>query len=460
MASPKCARASRRGLRPAAAALCALVLLLASLSTPAESGSSYDPTTLVYPTFKHDLGIHHVNDFHLRLFTGNRHRFREPKGIVAVKLRERDAPDKTNDDDELTVFGVNSAEHCIIYNTSETSLASYGSRGSGEGEFLHPWGIAADPEGNVYVADAGNDRVVHLRYHRGDLRPMRVLTGARGDTLSFRSPRGVAISSGGDLYVADTGNDRVVVMNRPGEWIRTIGGAGILERPEAIAVMDREERWSHRPEDFLVLIDKRGGRVRKMTLAGEPLDSCSAAELGPAEVYLRGIAIDYYHNIYLTDEQNNQIHKLDDRLRWITSFGREGGGDKEFHSPFGITVWRRFGQCFISERTGAQYYWVGADVLDYHGEPAVFEGTGVIVFRLTERARVDVRILDPKGKEVRTLVEGRVFLHGDVRLRWDGKDDRGDPLPPGRYKVRIGARATYSSSKHFQKEVEFLVTLG
>ena len=42
-------------------------------------------------------------------------------------------------------------------------LLSWGSRGSGQGEFLGPKGVAIDPSsGRVYVADTGNARVQRI----------------------------------------------------------------------------------------------------------------------------------------------------------------------------------------------------------------------------------------------------------------------------------------------------------
>lgn len=35
----------------------------------------------------------------------------------------------------------------------------WGSRGTGDGQFISPWGIAVDSQGNVYVADKGNHRI-------------------------------------------------------------------------------------------------------------------------------------------------------------------------------------------------------------------------------------------------------------------------------------------------------------
>ncbi|MFH1680877.1 MAG: FlgD immunoglobulin-like domain containing protein [Candidatus Eisenbacteria bacterium] len=445
----------RRAASPAR--LIALALLAAAAIGAAFA--AYNPTTLVYPTFRHDLGLHHVNDFHLRLFTGNRHRFRDPRGIAAVKLIERDRPEKTGDDDELTVYGVNAGEHCIIYNSSETTIASHGEKGSGPGRFLDPWGIAANAAGDVYVADTGNDRIVHLRYRAGILHEIKTLSGARGDPVPFRSPRGVALASNGDLSIADTGNNRVVTVDRAGRLVAAFGG-GLLSEPEAIAVLDREERWSCRPDDFLVVVDRMGTRVWKLRPDGNPIAGTTAAELGVPTGRFRGVAIDYHHQIYLTDETNHRVHKLTPELRLLTSFGREGSGDAEFQGPFGITVWRRFGQFLVSERTGAQYYWVGVDILDARADPVVFRPSGKIRFFLTERAQVTVTLRGDGDSPVRTLADERFFPAGERSLRWDGRDDAGETLAPGRYRVRIEARATYSSSKHFQKEVEFPITLG
>jgi uncharacterized protein (TIGR03437 family) len=86
-----------------------------------------------------------------------------------------------------------------------------------------PRGIAVDNWGNLYVADAGNHRV--LRYPRpagqlGRVAPDVVLgqtdfttaASAAVSATSLRAPSGVAVSSEGNLYVADTGNHRVLAF--------------------------------------------------------------------------------------------------------------------------------------------------------------------------------------------------------------------------------------------------------
>jgi tripartite motif-containing protein 71 len=45
------------------------------------------------------------------------------------------------------------------FTSSGAYLAQWGSLGSGPGQFQHPLGVAVDAGGNVYVADAGLDRI-------------------------------------------------------------------------------------------------------------------------------------------------------------------------------------------------------------------------------------------------------------------------------------------------------------
>ena len=51
-------------------------------------------------------------------------------------------------------------DRVLIYDTNGTQLHSFGTRGSGEGEFNRPGGITVDTSGNVYVCDYNNNRIV------------------------------------------------------------------------------------------------------------------------------------------------------------------------------------------------------------------------------------------------------------------------------------------------------------
>ena len=59
------------------------------------------------------------------------------------------------------IYITDTDNHCVlIYDTNGTQLYSFGTKGSGEGEFNRPRGITVDTSGNVYVCDSWNNRIV------------------------------------------------------------------------------------------------------------------------------------------------------------------------------------------------------------------------------------------------------------------------------------------------------------
>lgn len=435
-----------------------LTLLLLCWLTPCGWSQKYDPTTLVYPPFGHDLGYHRGGPFLLKIFIGTSLSFNDPQGICCVKLKALNDPATSKDDDELSVYGVNSGSHEIVYNRGLTSIEIF--RGDEQG-FRRPRGIAANPEGDVWIADTGNDRVVKLKDNGQDLRFVKGVGAFGCDEGEFDRPNQVALDSEGNIYVTDTGNHRVQVFDRDGTFLRSFGAKrcrpDVLNRPEGIAVIDDGEKWYYYKEDFLVVADRGGTRLTKFSLGGRPLASVSVKDIGLTGAYLAYLAIDYYGNVYATDQVNSQIHKFDKDLRLIVSFGRRGTGEKEFMSPRGIGLWRRFGQVVILEKEGVQYYWVGVDA-NFRGcfpERFTQERPGSTVsLYLTEPSTVRMKVYDSEGNLVRELLPQFRQYPFENEVVWDGLNSEKQVVEPGVYRIEMTLAPTYSSKGHFQKTIE------
>jgi tripartite motif-containing protein 71 len=182
--------------------------------------------------------------------------------------------------------------------------AAAGTHGSGPAEFGFPYGVALDAAGNVYVADDLNHRVVKLSPQLGFLGAWGGF-GSKPGQLAF--PRALASDPAGDTYVADTANDRVAVYDSSGNLLRTIGvsarGPGQLTAPRGLAAD---------PTGRLLASDTVGNRVEvfapgslayagQWTLAGGQASGFRSPS---------GIAVDPRGAVLLADRGNERIARL------------------------------------------------------------------------------------------------------------------------------------------------------
>jgi hypothetical protein len=433
---------------------CALALAL----LPAALGAKdYDPTTLVYPSFGHTMGYHKAGGYFLKSLMGKDVTFEDPQGLCAVKLAATDDPKSTKDDDEVSLFAVSGSQHRILYNEGLKKLKLFGKFGRGEGEFWSPRGITATVDGDVYVADTGNDRIVRLKSDGKELTYVSSIGRLGVGPGEFDDPVGVAVDAQGNLYVTDMMNNRAQVFDRSGAFLFEFGRT-YLKRPTAIQVLDGNDPWTYYRESFLVIVDDGGKRITRFSLRGDQGNSITYSDLKLDDSRFSYCAIDYYNNVYVTDFLNSRVHKLDKDLRPIVSFGRKGTGEKEFLDPTGIAIWKRFGQVFILDQSGAHYFWVGVDAYLRGFFPPEFglkENPGTTVsFYLTEPADVGMKVFDSDGDLVRELVPEFKQYPFENEVIWNGLNDSGSFVPPGTYTLKVSIEPTYSSKKYFKKELE------
>ena len=70
-----------------------------------------------------------------------------------------------------------------------------------------------------------------------------------------------------------------------------------------------------------------------------------------------------------------------------------------------------------------------------------------IRFRLEEASEVTLAIYDVAGRRLRVLMRAEALEAGERRIRWDGRDEAGEPLPSGLYLCQLGAGSQRESRK-------------
>lgn len=196
-----------------------------------------------------------------------------------------------------------------------------------------PKGMAVDGHGNLFIADTANNRIRkvlangHISTVAGDGQ-----AGNGGDNgpairASLDLPQGVAVDAAGTIYIADTNNHRIRKVGLDGVMTTVVGargkakfdGDGGLGRsasvngPAGLAVDALGN---------LYIADQFNHRIRKLdtnnqisTVAGNGTNGYSGDE-GPATGASlsgpAGVAVDALGNLYIADQWNHRVRKVDE----------------------------------------------------------------------------------------------------------------------------------------------------
>ena len=100
-----------------------------------------------------------------------------------------------------------------------TDLA-YG--GQALGAFRSPQDMCVSPDGDLYIADTGNNRIVVMDASLREVKQVIDAFETEEGTQGFSAPYGVAVSENRQLYIADSQNRRIVVLGLDGSFVKYI----------------------------------------------------------------------------------------------------------------------------------------------------------------------------------------------------------------------------------------------
>ncbi len=183
-----------------------------------------------------------------------------------------------------------------------------------------PYGVAVSPDGAVWVADTGHDRIAEFS-------PAGHLLIGFGGGLD--QPEGIAADVAGRIWVADTGHDRVVEFSPAGHVLAAFGspgsGNGQLNQPVALAVSSSGEVW---------VADQGNSRVQEFSSSGRYLASIRVPT--PA-----GVALDAAGDIWVSSPSypaGNTVDEFSAAGRPVRSFGTTQAGYGDLGDPGGIAI--------------------------------------------------------------------------------------------------------------------------
>jgi sugar lactone lactonase YvrE len=233
-----------------------------------------------------------------------------------------------------------------------------------------PSGVAVDANGNVYVAESGNNRIRVLTccsaiptYTIQEFAGSGVLGWMIGDGgpaagASLMAPSGVAVDAHGDVYIADHLDNVIrkvsngIITTPVGNWYTGLAGDG---GPATRAQLTFPMAVALDASGNLYIADTGNNRIRRVsngviaTVAGSgDISTASSADChggfrgdnGPATsaelACPQGIAVDASGDLYIADTENHRIRKVSNGIittvagsgpsSWdLGGFGGDGG---------------------------------------------------------------------------------------------------------------------------------------
>ncbi len=323
----------------------------------ASSGSEGFGYVQVYPsgystTFAGSPGVVGATDG-----SGATARFRKPFGVTLDASGNLFVTDRPNQNiRKITPEGV------------VTSFAGYvllGGSQDGIGTmttFRAPAYLAADPSGNLFVADYDNHTIRKIT-PAGVVTTFAGLAGSSGTSdgtgtdAKFNHPSGIAVDSSSNVYVTDSSS--TIRKITPGRVVTTLvgttGSNGSVDGTGTAAKFQWPSAMALDGLGNLYVADTNNQTIRKVvlatkevtTVAGTPGTVGSADGVSATFNYPYGLAMDGSDTLFVSEMNNHTIRKITLSTGEVTTFaGQAGvtgsadgaGADARFYSPYGIAV--------------------------------------------------------------------------------------------------------------------------
>ena len=203
---------------------------------------------------------------------------------------------------KLFVISVNS-DRVTVFDENGTTLYSFGSRGSGNGQFESAYGIATADSGNeleIYVSDDQYNRV-QVFGEKGNFK--RKFSLVNGD------PRGIAIDDNGSVYVADSA-DRVNVYDRNGTFLRSI--SGIPGDPWGLSIQGNRLAVGNSGAHYVRIYDVNGTFIKQFGTYGKGVGEFDQP---------RGVSFAPNGDLWVADHVNHRVQIFDGNGTYLRQIG-------------------------------------------------------------------------------------------------------------------------------------------
>ncbi|MHC5054410.1 MAG: SMP-30/gluconolactonase/LRE family protein [Planctomycetota bacterium] len=213
------------------------------------------------------------------------------------------------------------------FKRSSAALTALAGEERGRLTLMKPYGVCVDKDGRVYVSDTRRGKVLMWDFDKSEVN----LVGDEAGPGGLLKALNVAVSDIGSLYVTDGKRRCVNVYDREGNYLLSIGGPDVLERPTGLAVDDARKR--------LYVVDTAAHNLKMFSLTGKLLKTIGKRGIGDVEFnFPTNVATDSAGKVYVADTINFRVQILTPGGELARKFGSNGTGYGQFSKLKGVSV--------------------------------------------------------------------------------------------------------------------------
>jgi tripartite motif-containing protein 71 len=241
------------------------------------------------------------------------------------------------------LYAVTEIDDDLIYRGENTDILKNYEKN--ENKLRKPKGICVLKDGNIIVADTGNNQLQFISANGTN----EYRFGVKGKDISqFNALEGVAVNQKGYIYVADTKNNRIQVFNKDGIYMSSFGEKSVVSNKRAApGTFLRPKDLVFSTTNELHVLDYGNKRIQVFDEQGQYLREIGGSIDDVRFVNPIDIAMDEKDYLYVADRGRHAVIILDQKGKEVLSFGSNGKGPSYF--PRLTSIDSSSGKIYVSD---------------------------------------------------------------------------------------------------------------
>jgi len=265
----------------------------------------------------------------------------------------------------------------VVKNLAGSTISGSTDATGTSASFFRPYDVTTDGFGNLYVADYSNNKIRKIVIATGVVTTFAgsgangSVDNAAGTLAQFRGPGGICYFAG-NLYVSETNGSKIRKIVVSTSAVSTFAGSTMGFSDNAIGRLAKFSAPFGITSDGsgnLYVADMSNNRIRKINISTTAVSTIAGGAGGFADATKGtsaqfrdpwGITYDGIGNLYVADNSNNRIRKINISTTAVTTVAGNGttnyksidgnGNAASFYSPVGVT-YDGAGNLYVSDYT-------------------------------------------------------------------------------------------------------------